>query len=196
MARALLLQNEWNADLAIRKFSEDVDYIEKTFNFEIGTNQMPKLQDGPGDDILCPVCFCDYPLSEFEHLPDCAHGLCTYCYAGYLGSKVSDGVESVMTTCPERGCNMIVPERLFRKLLEPEQVSRYMSFLLKSFVDLSKQSKWCPRRDCTMAVESKSAQPVDVRCTKCSLDFCFGCNKDAHMPIDCDGLQAWEDRLN
>ncbi len=132
-------------------FAEDYDYVSKTFGFEIGANELPKGNEN--GEVLCPVCFCDYPLSEFVHMPDCAHGLCEYCYAGYLQSKVTDGVESVMATCPERGCNMIVPERLFRQLLEPEEVNRYMGFLIKSFVDLSKQAKWCPGRDCDMAVE-------------------------------------------
>lgn len=56
IAQALLLKNEWNADLAIKAFSEDVDYISKTFGFEIGQNGEPA-----GDEITCTVCFCDYP---------------------------------------------------------------------------------------------------------------------------------------
>ena len=41
IARALLLKNEWSANLAIRKFAEDPDYIQKTFGFEIGANTVP-----------------------------------------------------------------------------------------------------------------------------------------------------------
>lgn len=96
LGRALLLKNEWNHQLAIKSFTEDYDYISKTFGFEIGTNPIP---EGDGE-VCCPVCFCDYPLNEFTHLEDCGHGLCTYCYTGYLSSKAGDGVESVLTTCP------------------------------------------------------------------------------------------------
>ena len=108
MCRAFLLKNGWNADLAIKSFTSEFDYIETTFGFEIGANEVPT-----SGDIFCPVCFCDYPANEFVHLPDCGHGLCSYCYTGYLTSKVGDGVECALTTCPERGCGMIVPERLF-----------------------------------------------------------------------------------
>lgn len=181
----MLLKNEWNADLAIRRFAEDYDYVSKTFGFEIGAIEVPK---DPSVEICCPVCFCDYPLAEFVHMKDCGHGLCAYCYSGYLTSKVTDGVESVLTTCPERGCNMIVPERLFREHLGPGLLDRYLGFLTKSFVDLSQQSKWCPGRDCTLAVENKSGLPVDVKCTQCEKAFCFACTKDAHMPIDCEIL--------
>ena len=153
MSRALLLKNQWNSNLAIKSFTEDYDYVSKTFGFEIGAKEIPT---GPGD-ICCPVCFCDYPLAEFVHMPDCAHGLCMYCYTGYLTSKVGDGVECALTVCPERGCNMIVPERLFQELLEPALFKRYQNFLMKSFVDLSKSAKWCPGRDCTQAVEYRAA---------------------------------------
>ena len=109
MARALLIKNEWNPELAIGNFSKDPDYIQKTFGFEIGVNQVPT-----GDaEILCPVCFCEYGPEEFIHLQDCGHGLCQYCYTGYLDSKVGDGKGVEQTVCPEQKCNMIVPERLF-----------------------------------------------------------------------------------
>lgn len=48
---------------------------------------------------------------------------------------------------------MIVPERLFEQLLERPLYERYKSFFVKSFVDLSDKAKWCPGRDCVMAVE-------------------------------------------
>lgn len=192
LARALLVKNEWNADLAIKAFVECEDYIQETFGFELGTNEVPT-----GDvEVLCPVCFCDYPLGEFIFLNDCGHGLCTYCYTGYLQSKVGDGVEAVLSVCPDQKCNNIVPERLFRQLVEAEQYERYEDFLLKSFVDLSKQAKWCPGRDCSMAVEYKKAEAIDVKCVKCEKAFCFACTKDAHMPIDCDSLTTWQDRIN
>ena len=192
MARALLLKNEWNHEIALKNFTEDFDYILNTFGFEIGANPVPS-----GDDeVLCPVCFCDYPPSEFIFLEDCGHGLCETCYTGYLTSKAGDGVESVLTVCPEQKCNMIVPERLFAQLLEPQLYQRYKDFLLKSFVDLSKQAKWCPGRDCGQCVEYKGGNPIDVQCDKCFKTFCFACAKDAHMPMDCDGLQVWQDRIN
>mmetsp|Transcript_27279 Transcript_27279/g.36471 ORF Transcript_27279/g.36471 Transcript_27279/m.36471 type:complete len:128 (-) Transcript_27279:896-1279(-) len=91
---------------------------------------------------------------------------------------------------------MIVPERIFVMLLTPDLVNRYRSFLMKSFVELSTKAKWCPGRDCTMAVESSTGAPVDVKCSRCDMAFCFGCTKNAHMPIDCEGLSTWDDRIN
>ena len=98
MARALLLKNEWNTGLAIKRFAEDYDYVSRTFGFEIGATQVPK---DASTEFCCLVCYCEYPLSEFVHMPDCGHGLCEECYAEYLTSKVTDGNESVLTTCPE-----------------------------------------------------------------------------------------------
>jgi len=47
-----------------------------------------------------------------------------------------------------------------------------------------------------MAVESFTGESVDVKCSLCAKAFCFGCTKDAHMPIDCEGLNIWFDRIN
>eukprot|EP00353_Schmidingerella_taraikaensis_P017118 CAMPEP_0185602686 /NCGR_PEP_ID=MMETSP0436-20130131/1949_1 /TAXON_ID=626734 ORGANISM="Favella taraikaensis, Strain Fe Narragansett Bay" /NCGR_SAMPLE_ID=MMETSP0436 /ASSEMBLY_ACC=CAM_ASM_000390 /LENGTH=114 /DNA_ID=CAMNT_0028232955 /DNA_START=536 /DNA_END=881 /DNA_ORIENTATION=- len=47
-----------------------------------------------------------------------------------------------------------------------------------------------------MAVESSTGAPVDVKCSRCDMAFCFGCTKNAHMPIDCEGLSTWDDRIN
>ena len=76
-------------------------------------------------DILCEVCFCEYPESDFISLPDCGHGLCRYCYEGYLTSKVGDGKGAEQTICPNQNCRMIVPERIFIELLLPALVERY-----------------------------------------------------------------------
>ena len=46
-----------------------------------------------------------------------------------------------------------------------------------------------------MACEYRPADPIDVECFGCLKAFCFGCTKNAHMPIDCDGLTQWMDRI-
>ena len=91
---------------------------------------------------------------------------------------------------------MIVPERLFLQLCNPQKAQRYQEFFLKSFIELCSKAKWCPGRDCTQGIESKTGDAVDVQCDKCNTAFCFGCTKAAHMPIDCETLTTWEDRIN
>ena len=149
-------------------------------------------------ELLCPVCYVEYDLAEFVHLPDCGHGLCKNCYTCYLTSKVTDaGVDSVMTTCPSgEGCGMIVPQRLFKQLLSVKLYERYRSFLTRSFVDLSKWFKWCPGRDCSRAVQSfNMLKRVDVQCDSCQTAFCNSCLREAHMPIDCESLTQWIDKI-
>ena len=67
---------------------------------------------------------------------------------------------------------------------------------MKSLIELCSKAKWCPGRDCTQGIESKTGDAVDVQCDKCNTAFCFGCTKAAHMPIDCETLTTWEDRIN
>ena len=46
-----------------------------------------------------------------------------------------------------------------------------------------------------MACETKYGEPIDVTC-ECGQEFCFGCTKVAHKPIDCDMFQKWLDRIS
>jgi len=80
LSRAVLLKCEWSPHLAYRNFSDDTNFITRTFGFELGQNELPSSSS----EILCPVCFCEYPFDEFTFLSDCHHGLCTYCFTGYL----------------------------------------------------------------------------------------------------------------
>ena len=144
---------------------------------------------------MCDCCYCDYDRKEAVLLEDCGHVLCDECYGAYLDSKVQAGPDCVFAVCPDMECNLVVPERIFKKLLTKEKFERYKFFVLKSFVDFSKKTKWCPGRNCQMACESKYGEPIDVDCT-CGTSFCFSCTKSAHKPMDCDLLQKWLDRIS
>lgn len=44
---------------------------------------------------------------------------------------------------------MIVPEKMFRELCVEENFKKYKKYYKKSFVEISKQMKWCPAPNCT-----------------------------------------------
>ena len=69
-----------------------------------------------------------------------------------------------------------------------------MQYFKKSYIDINKQTKWCPNPKCTHAVEYPSMKMADVICL-CGQDYCFKCVKKAHRPIHCDILQKWFDRI-
>ena len=80
-------------------------------------------------------------------MEDCGHMLCTDCFPGYVESKIINA-DCVYALCPDNKCNMIVSADLFKKLLSEEDYARYEQFLVKSFVDLSYNAKYCPGKGC------------------------------------------------
>ena len=144
LARALLMKNKWSADKAIQAILNDPDYIEKTFKFSMNDEE----EECKSADKTCGVCFCEYGSDEWVEIDTCGHGLCMYCYTGYLESKLRDGKESIFTYCPDEKCNMLVPERIFKELLPANEYERYQKFYGESFVDMQDNIVWCPGADC------------------------------------------------
>ena len=65
---------------------------------------------------------------------------------------------------------------------------------MKSFVDLCKTFKWCPGNGCQLVCENETGQSIEVECD-CGEKYCFGCDRGAHLPIDCDLLDKWIEKI-
>ena len=113
-------------------------------------------------EFTCTCCFCPAEPHEIVQMPDCGHRLCDECFAGYLQTKLSSGPEVVNSLCPDQKCRNIIPERIFKQLLNHEEFVKYKQFYTSSFIDLNKNIKWCPGKNCTMVCESKLGEVVDI----------------------------------
>ena len=102
--------------------------------------------------------------------------------------------EVITAKCPDYKCYNIIPGWLFKKLLDAEDYKKYEHFFNNSFIDLNKRLKWCPGAGCEKVIESKLGEIVDVLC-ECGNAFCFGCDKDAHKPLDCKALDEWQKKI-
>ena len=116
MAKAVLMKNKWSVDRSVEAFGKDPDYIKNTFKFDMDESEKNMEMDSNGEKT-CGVCFCEYGADEWVSIRECGHGLCKYCFTGYLESKIGDGKEAIFTYCPEAGCNNLCPESHFRELL-------------------------------------------------------------------------------
>ena len=188
LAAALLIKHGWNANTVTDKFCSDSDLTMKLFKFSLDNNKHPQLE-------LCPSCYEE--TTEWIKLEDCGHMLCRDCYTGYLVSKVGDGADCVFAICPDSKCNFIVPDSLFIQLLPGELLQKYKYFKCQSFVNITKNSKYCPGTNCHKLCYKLTKNTLkDVYCDECKTFFCFICQKSAHQPIDCELLQQWLDRIN
>ncbi len=71
---------------------------------------------------------------------------------------------------------------------------RYQQFLLNQFVDATKSLKWCPGPGCELAVNAPSLGAQDCFC-ECGHAFCFKCEKEAHVPLDCYYRNMFVDKM-
>jgi ariadne-1 len=84
---------------------------------------------------------------------------------------------------------------MFRELCVEETYKKYKKYYKKSFVEISKQMKWCPAPNCSYFVDYPSRKQTDIYCN-CGSNWCFKCTKPAHRPLPCDLLAKWNDRIN
>ena len=166
------------------------DYLKKTFNFELGKG----IEKTEGL-FECPCCYDEYPNESVTEMNDCGHKLCSDCFKDYIKSRLLLGTDVVLTTCPDQECKNIVPDHVIRKFLTKAELEKYSYFVQKSFVDITQTARWCPGKDCKYIIDYRLAEAIDIRCD-CGHYFCHGCSKTGHMPIDCETLQTWLDRIS
>mmetsp|Transcript_7109 Transcript_7109/g.27237 ORF Transcript_7109/g.27237 Transcript_7109/m.27237 type:complete len:504 (-) Transcript_7109:214-1725(-) len=177
----------WDREKLYNKYYEGTSDLKE----ELGISDLsiPPVE-GP-DSITCRICYEEVPPSEAVQLA-CKHAFCVDCYGGYLNNKIGDGPAAVYARCPEAKCNCLVPEALFQRLLTPDNLRKYERYLLSSFVDISKNMRWCPAPNCDKAARGDGAVK-DVSCD-CGRWFCFKCGEDAHSPASCDHLALWQEK--
>jgi len=169
------------------------NYYESTGNLkdELGITDLSVVPVAPGNPMLCRICYDEAMPADTVQL-SCKHAFCEDCYRGYLNNKIGDGPGAVYTRCPESKCNHLVPENLFKRLLTVENARKYERYMLNSFVDISKNMRWCPAPNCDKAVRGDGSVR-DVSCD-CGRWFCFKCGEDAHSPASCSSLALWQEK--
>ena len=181
----MLIKHGWNEELAKDKFLSDSNYIRRTFNFSLEEGEKRVKALLSSQKVTCFGCYDDVTIRDTVIMNECGHSLCKDCFGEYLKEKFKGGPECVYTTCSDHTCGMIIPAGLFKKFLSKTDYAKYENYVLKSFVELSSKTKWCPGKDCDKACESKYEEQIDVQCG-CGTEFCFSCTKEAHKPINCD----------
>jgi ariadne-1 len=105
---------------------------------------------------------------------------------------MEDLLTCIFSTCPQKGCNIIVPETVFHKFLIPfpKINSDYTKSLLKNFTDFNSDIKWCPTPDCGICVRVPGHSMKEIEC-ECKKIFCFACSLEGHRPCDCTMIDRW-----
>eukprot|EP00253_Pinus_taeda_P031580 PITA_31580 len=134
-----------------------------------------------------------------KSLKYCDHLFCQDCWRTFVHTSINhDGAGFLNLRCPR--CRAIVSEDMVFSLgLSEEDLSKYRTYLVRSYVEQNSRLKWCPAPDCAYCVEVDSAYSKvthkDV-VYNCSHKFCWNRLEESHRPIGCDTVKKWIDQIN
>eukprot|EP00252_Welwitschia_mirabilis_P004874 TRINITY_DN1520_c0_g2_i1.p1 TRINITY_DN1520_c0_g2~~TRINITY_DN1520_c0_g2_i1.p1 ORF type:complete len:587 (+),score=104.40 TRINITY_DN1520_c0_g2_i1:392-2152(+) len=172
------VNDEWFADEEnVRK---SVGLLEKSASGVLSEEQ----------ELTCGICFESYGRDKMK-APACGHYFCNTCWEGYISTSINDGPGCLTLRCPDPSCNASVGEDMVLSLVCDDDRSKYSRYLLRSYVEDNRKTKWCPAPGCEYAVEFiLGSGCYDVTC-KCSYIFCWNCLEEAHRPVDCETVAKW-----
>ena len=200
-AQALLAAYSWDKEKLVEEFIECAEKACKKAKLPYPlpgkdaitatTTSSAPAAEAPAE-IECSICYCD--SDQYTRLDACGHAFCNDCWRGNLEMSIKEG-HTFDIHCMHKGCPEFVPDFVVEALVSPELWTKYSTFLAKSFVEGSKQIRWCPAPNCGKAIVDKIYEgPFTIGKCSCGNLFCFDCGEEAHTPVTCDTLKIWKEK--
>ncbi|XP_027171774.1 probable E3 ubiquitin-protein ligase ARI8 [Coffea eugenioides] len=190
-ATILLCNYNWDVD----KISEEWFANEEKVRQAAGLLENYSARDLSIKEFFCGICLENHDCRYDAVGIACGHLFCKTCWKTYISTSVNDGRGCLMLRCPEPKCRATVGEELIYSLASDEDKEKYNNYLVRSYIEDRKKTKWCPAPGCDCAVyyivgSSSNGRNFDVTCN-CSYGFCWNCLEVAHSPVDCDTTGKW-----
>ncbi|XP_023548739.1 probable E3 ubiquitin-protein ligase ARI8 [Cucurbita pepo subsp. pepo] len=157
---------------------------------QVGLLEAPVVHVLNARERTCGICFESYPNSRIKSAA-CGHPFCANCWEGYITTSINDGPGCLALRCPDPSCSAVVDQDMINSLVSDEDRKKYARYLLRSYVEDNKKTKWCPAPGCEHAVLFDAGNGnYDVSCL-CTYGFCWKCTEEAHRPVDCATVEKW-----
>ncbi|KAK8947471.1 putative E3 ubiquitin-protein ligase ARI8 [Platanthera zijinensis] len=141
-------------------------------------------------ELTCGICFEVYPRKAMSSAA-CGHPFCSSCWRGYIGTAINDGPGCLMLRCPDPTCSAAIGQDMIDIFAYCEDKKKYTHYLLRSYIENNRKTKWCPAPGCEFAVDfAMGCGSYDVSCN-CSHSFCWNCTEEAHRPVECGTVAKW-----
>ncbi|KAK4425188.1 putative E3 ubiquitin-protein ligase ARI7 [Sesamum alatum] len=159
-------------------------------------------RDPPGrksGEQLCGICFGPFKIEDMVSA-SCGHPFCACCWRTYISTSINDGPGCLRLQCPEPECGAVAGVDMVDAMAPAEEKRKYYRYLYRSYVECSRNRKWCPAPGCDFAVEFNDAasggcESYDVTCD-CYYKFCWKCMEESHRPVDCNTVEKWIKKNN
>ncbi|KAK9287938.1 hypothetical protein L1049_016383 [Liquidambar formosana] len=182
----LLRHFHWSVSKVHDEWFADEDRVRKI----VGLLERPVVQFPTARELTCGICFESYPRDRINSAA-CGHPFCTTCWTGYIKTSINDGPGCLTLRCPDPSCSAAVGEDMINLVASDDDKGKYARYLLRSYVEDNRMTKWCPAPGCEHAVNFVAGSAsYDVSCL-CSYSFCWNCTEEAHRPVDCATVAKW-----
>lgn len=181
----LLRYYNWSVSKVHDEWFADEERVRKAVGLSENPVELPDSKE-----LTCGICFENYPR-DMMSAAACGHPFCGACWRGYMATSINDGPGCLMLRCPDPSCGAAIGEDMVNKLLVEEDKEKYLRYLVRSYIEDNRKTKWCPAPGCEFAVEFvMGCGSYDVNCN-CSYSFCWNCTEEAHRPVDCETVAKW-----
>lgn len=185
-ASILLRHYNWSVSNVHEAWFADEDKVRGA----VGLLQRPVVQFPNAMELICGICFESFPL-HMSTSAGCGHPFCSTCWKAYMSTAIEGGPGCLMLRCPDPSCSAIVGQDMINQLVSDEDKEKYARYLLRSYIEDNRKTKWCPAPGCEYAIEFDAGSGgYDVSCL-CSYGFCWNCTEEAHRPVDCGTVAKW-----
>ncbi|KAE8681893.1 putative E3 ubiquitin-protein ligase ARI8 [Hibiscus syriacus] len=185
-ASNLLRYYSWSVSKVNDEWFADEEKVRRS----VGLLEKPVVPFPNGREMICGICFENYAYDRL-HAAACGHPFCKSCWTGYISTAINDGPGCLMLRCPDPSCAAAVGQDMISALASEEDREKYFRYLIRSYVEDNRKTKWCPAPGCDYAVEFiLGSGTYDVTC-RCSYSFCWNCAEEAHRPVDCGTVAKW-----
>ncbi|XP_071690248.1 probable E3 ubiquitin-protein ligase ARI7 [Rutidosis leptorrhynchoides] len=182
----LLRRYKWNVDSVQEAWFADEDEVKKAVGMLEKTNFKPPKNG----KLRCGICFESYPVYKISSAA-CGHPFCNTCWRAYISTSINDGPGCLTLRCPVPACGAAVRVDMVDMLTSDAVKIKYRRYLLRSYIEDNRKTKWCPAPGCEFAVKFvHGSGSYDVKCN-CSYSFCWNCTEEAHRPVDCETVSKW-----
>ncbi|KAK9146137.1 hypothetical protein Sjap_006040 [Stephania japonica] len=184
-ASILLRHHNWSVTAVDDAWFADEEKVRKAFGLLEKTTPIPNVRE-----LTCGICFETCPHDRMDAAA-CGHPFCDACWKGYISTSINDGPGCLMLRCPDPSCGAAVGQEMINKHADSEDRQKYCRYLLRSYVEDNRKTKWCPAPGCDYAVEFDiGSGSYDVTCN-CSYGLCWNCTEEAHRPVNCTTVAKW-----
>ncbi|KAH7685045.1 E3 ubiquitin ligase RBR family protein [Dioscorea alata] len=186
VASCILLRHyNWSVNKVHDEWFADEENARKAVGLLEKLIEIPKEKE-----LVCGICFDTYPREKMNAAA-CGHPFCHDCWRGYIGTSISDGPGCLMLRCPDPSCDAAIGQDMITLLATHDDAEKYSKYLIRSYIENNRKTKWCPAPGCEFAVDFVLGSGNFDVCCNCSHTFCWNCTEEAHRPVDCGTVAKW-----